>query len=151
MQRIPAFQEANAAANYSAPPRDGSRPGIFRVPLRGPNFSRPGMRTLAAHEAIPGHHFQIASQVEMTSLPGFRRLNPFGPMSAFTEGWGLYAERVAGELGWYQDDIPNDLGRLNVELFRGKRLVVDTGIHAQHWTRQQAILYAFSRVKSTGM
>jgi uncharacterized protein (DUF885 family) len=141
VQRIPAFQEANAAANYQGPPKDGSRPGIFRVPLPGPKFPGPGMRTLAAHEGIPGHHFQIASQVEMTSLPAFRRQNPFGSMSAYTEGWGLYAERLASELGWYKDDVPSDLGRLNGELFRAKRLVVDTGIHAQKWTREQSIAY----------
>lgn len=141
VQRIPEFQEANAAANYQGPPPDGSRPGIFRVPLRGPHFSKVGMHTLAAHEAIPGHHFQIATQVELTSLPRFRRQNPFGSMSAFTEGWGLYAERLASELGWYKDDLPSDLGRLNGELFRARRLVVDTGIHAQHWTREQSIAY----------
>jgi uncharacterized protein (DUF885 family) len=141
VQRIPAFQEANAAANYQGPPKDGSRPGIFRVPLPGPKFPKPGMRTLAAHEGIPGHHFQIASQVEMTTLPAFRRQNPFGSMSAFTEGWGLYAERLASELGWYKDDAPSDLGRLNGELFRARRLVVDTGIHAMKWTREQSITY----------
>jgi uncharacterized protein (DUF885 family) len=141
VQRIPAFQEANAAANYQGPPKDGSRPGIFRVPLPGPKFPKAGMRTLAAHEGIPGHHFQIASQVEMTTLPAFRRQNPFGSMSAFTEGWGLYAERLASELGWYKDDAPSDLGRLNGELFRARRLVVDTGIHAMKWTREQSIAY----------
>jgi uncharacterized protein (DUF885 family) len=141
VQRIPAFQEANAAANYQGPPKDGSRPGIFRVPLPGPKFPKPGMRTLAAHEGIPGHHFQIASQVEMTTLPAFRRQNPFGSMSAFTEGWGLYAERLASELGWYKDDVPSDLGRLNGELFRARRLVVDTGIHAMKWSREQSIGY----------
>jgi len=139
--RIPEFQEANAAANYGAPPRDGSRPGMFRVPLRGPSFPKPGMRTLAAHEAIPGHHFQIATQVEMTTLPSFRRQNPFGSMSAYTEGWGLYAERLASELGWYKNDPMSDLGRLNGELFRARRLVVDTGLHAKHWTREQSIQY----------
>jgi uncharacterized protein (DUF885 family) len=141
VQRIPAFQEANAAANYQGPPPDGSRPGIFKVPLPGPHFPKPGMRTLAAHEGIPGHHFQIASQVEMTSLPAFRRQNPFGSMSAFTEGWGLYAERLAAELGWYKNDLPSDLGRLNAELFRARRLVSDTGLHAMKWTREQSIAY----------
>lgn len=141
VQRIPSFQEANAAANYSAPPRDGSRPGIFRVPLRGPEFSRVGMKTLTAHEAIPGHHFQLALQVEMESLPGFRRQNPFGQMSAYAEGWGLYAEQLAYELGWYKDDKVGDLGRLNGELFRARRLVTDTGLHAYKWTREQAIAY----------
>jgi len=141
VQRIPEFQEANAAANYSSPPRDGSRPGIFRVPLRGPSFPKSGMRTLAYHEAIPGHHFQLALQVEMESLPAFRRSNPFGSMSAFSEGWGLYAERLASELGWYKGDPVSDLGRLNGELFRARRLVVDTGIHAKRWTREQSIAF----------
>jgi uncharacterized protein (DUF885 family) len=145
VQRIPEFQEANAAANYQAPPPDGSRPGVFRVPLAGPRFSRAGMRTLAYHEAIPGHHFQLALQVEMTSLPQFRRTNPFGPMSAFSEGWGLYAERLASDLGWYREDAVGDLGRLNGELFRARRLVVDTGLHSLKWTRQQAIDYAIEQ------
>jgi uncharacterized protein (DUF885 family) len=145
VQRIPEFQEANAAANYSAPPKDGSRPGIFRVPLRGPTFSRAGMRTLAAHEAIPGHHFQSALQIEMTSLPAFRRQNGLGGLSAFGEGWGLYAERLASELGWYKDDVPSDVGRLNGELFRAKRLVVDTGLHTKRWTREQSVAYGIAQ------
>jgi len=145
VQRIPEFQEANAAANYQPPPRDGSRPGVFRVPLPGPRFNKVGMRTLTYHEAIPGHHFQLALQVEMTSLPQFRRSNPFGPMSAFSEGWGLYAERLAADLGWYRDDAVGDIGRLNGELFRARRLVVDTGLHARKWTRQQAIDYGIEK------
>lgn len=145
VQRIPEFQEANAAANYQAPPRDGSRPGIFRVPLRGPDFPKTGMRTLAYHEAIPGHHFQLALQVEMESLPAFRRSNPFGSMSAFSEGWGLYAERLASEMGWYEGDPLSDLGRLNGELFRARRLVVDTGLHAKKWTREQAVAYGIQQ------
>ena len=145
VQRIPEYQEANAAANYSAPPRDGSRPGIFRVPLRGPKFGRAGMRTLTAHEAIPGHHFQLALQVEMDSLPAFRRQGGFTGLSAFSEGWGLYAERLASELGWYKDDAVSDLGRLNAELFRAKRLVVDTGLHTKRWTRKQAVDYGIAQ------
>lgn len=145
VQRIPAFQEANAAANYSAPPRDGSRPGIFRVPLPGPKFSRVGMKTLTAHEAIPGHHFQLALQVEMESLPGFRRQNPFGMMSAYPEGWALYAEQLASELGWYKTDKIGDLGRLYAERFRAQRLVSDTGIHAYKWTRERAVGYGIPR------
>jgi uncharacterized protein (DUF885 family) len=141
VQRIPEFQEANAAANYQAPPRDGSRPGIFRVPLKGPKFSKVSMRTLAHHEAIPGHHFQLALQVEMASLPQFRRSNPFGPLSAYTEGWGLYAEGLVSELGWYRGDAVSDLGRLASELFRARRLVTDTGIHTKHWTRGQSVEY----------
>ena len=145
VQRIPEFEEANAAANYQSPPKDGSRPGIFRVPLRGPKFSRAGMRTLAAHEAIPGHHFQSALQVEMTTLPAFRRQSAFGILSAFAEGWGLYAERLASELGWYKDDLVSDIGRLNGELFRAKRLVADTGLHTKRWTRQQAVDYGIAQ------
>jgi uncharacterized protein (DUF885 family) len=145
VQRIPEFQEANAAANYMTPPRDGSRPGIFRVPLRGPRFSKLQMRTLTYHEAIPGHHFQLALQVEMASLPQFRRSNPFGSLSAYTEGWGLYAERLAAELGWYENDAVGNLGRLNSELFRARRLVTDTGLHTRKWTRQQAIDYGIQQ------
>jgi len=145
VQRIPEFQEANAAANYQSPAPDGSRPGIFRVPLPGDRFSKVRMRTLTYHEAIPGHHFQLALQVEMTSLPRFRRSSPFGTMSAFSEGWGLYAERLASDLGWYAGDPVSDLGRLDSELFRARRLVVDTGIHAMKWTREQSIDYGIQR------
>ena len=145
VQRIPEFQEANAAANYQAPSQDGSRPGIVRVPLRGPKFPKPGMRNLMTHEGIPGHHFQIALQVEMTSLPAFRRLRALGGLSAYSEGWGLYAERLGGEMGWYKDDPVSDLGHLNGEYFRAKRLVADTGIHAKHWTREQTIAYGISQ------
>jgi uncharacterized protein (DUF885 family) len=145
VQRIPEFQEANAAANYQGPSQDGSRPGIVRVPLRGPKFAKPGMRNLMTHEGIPGHHFQIALQVEMTSLPAFRRLRALGGLSAYSEGWGLYAERLGGEMGWYKDDPVSDLGHLNGEYFRAKRLVADTGIHAKHWTRAQTIAYGISQ------
>jgi uncharacterized protein (DUF885 family) len=145
VQRIPEFQEANAAANYQAPAQDGSRPGIVRVPLRGPKFPKPGMRNLMTHEGIPGHHFQIALQVEMTSLPAFRRLRALGGLSAYSEGWGLYAERLGGEMGWYRDDPVSDLGHYNGEYFRAKRLVADTGIHDKHWTREQTIAYGISQ------
>jgi uncharacterized protein (DUF885 family) len=145
VQRIPEFQEANAAANYQAPAQDGSRPGIVRVPLRGPKFSKPAMRNLMTHEGIPGHHFQIALQVEMTSLPAFRRLRALGGLSAYSEGWGLYAERLGGEMGWYQGDPVSDVGHLNGEYFRAKRLVADTGIHTKHWTREQTIAYGISQ------
>ena len=145
VQRIPEFQEANAAANYQGPSQDGSRPGIVRVPLRGPKFPKPGMRNLMTHEGIPGHHFQIALQVEMTSLPAFRRLRALGGLSAYSEGWGLYAERLGGEMDWYKDDPVSELGHLNGEYFRAKRLVADTGIHAKHWTRAQTIAYGISQ------
>lgn len=102
------------------------------------------MRTLAYHEAVPGHHFQIAIQQQLEGLPFFRRMIPF---TAYTEGWALYAERLAWELG-FQDDPYDNIGRLQAELFRGARLVVDTGIHAQHWSRERAIDYM---VANTGM
>ena len=142
VHRIPEYAERNAAANYSTPARDGSRPGVFNVPLVGPKFSRVGMRTLAYHEAVPGHHFQLALQQEDKDLPRFRSdLIMYEGMAAFTEGWGLYAEALALENGWYDDDLPSKLGALNAQLFRARRLVVDTGLHTKHWTRQQAIDY----------
>jgi uncharacterized protein (DUF885 family) len=99
------------------------------------------MRTLVYHEGVPGHHFQIALQQEMEGLPRFRRDGVFGFISSHGEGWALYAEHLAAESGWYEGDPKGHLGQLNDELFRAKRLVVDTGLHAMHWTRQQAIDY----------
>jgi len=141
VRREPAFTEKNAAAHYTVPANDGSRPGIFWAPLPGPKFEIAEMRTLVYHEAVPGHHFQIALQNEMTDLPRFRRDRVFGFISAHGEGWALYAEQLAAENGWYEGDLKGRLGQLQAELFRARRLVVDTGIHAQHWTRQQAIDY----------
>ncbi len=145
-QPFPRFSEGNAAANYTAPAPDGSRPGIFQFPLRPEEMSKlqasgGGLRSLVYHETVPGHHFQIALEVENKTLPRFRQIRAFGGISAFSEGWGLYAEHLAAESGWYSDDVEGLLGELNSELFRARRLVVDTGIHAQHWTRQQAIDY----------
>ena len=145
VHRIPEYAERNAAANYSLPARDGSRPGVFNVPLVGPKFSRLGMRTLAYHEAVPGHHFQLALQQEDKDLPRFRSDGIICEgMAAFTEGWGLYAEALAIESGWYDNDLPSKLGALNVQLFRARRLVVDTGLHTKGWTRQQAIDYGIA-------
>ncbi len=141
VHRIPEFRERNAAPNYVAAPLDGSRPGLFNVPLPGPRFDHVEMKTLAYHEAVPGHHFQRGLQVESLDLPAFLRSNPFGSFSVFSEGWALYAEQLAAELGWYQGDARGDLGRLHAELFRARRLVVDTGLHARRWTRAQAIAY----------
>jgi uncharacterized protein (DUF885 family) len=95
------------------------------------------MRTLAYHEAIPGHHLQIAIQQQQKGLPFFRRVIPF---TAYTEGWALYAEQLAWELG-FQEDPYDNIGRLQGELFRAVRLVVDTGIHAMRWSREEAIEY----------
>ena len=139
--REPPFTEKNAAAHYSAPAPDGSRPGTVFIPLPGPEYRILEMRTLIYHEGVPGHHFQIALQQESPDIPVYRRKRVFGGLSAFAEGWGLYAEQLAAEAGWYEGDPKGRLGQLSDELFRARRLVVDTGLHAQHWTRQQAIDY----------
>jgi uncharacterized protein (DUF885 family) len=141
VKREPPFTEQTAAAHYTGPAKDGSRPGIFWVPLPGPKFEMATMRTLVYHEGVPGHHFQIALQRETDSLPRYRRDGVFGGGSAFAEGWALYAEQLAAENNWYDGDIVGHLGQLNDELFRARRLVVDTGLHAMKWTRQQAIDY----------
>ena len=140
VQRVPEFSEKTApGAYYNMPALDGSRPGIFFANLYDvratPKF---GMKTLAVHEGIPGHHFQIALQQELTGLPTFRQLLPF---TVFAEGWALYSEQLMAELGLYHNDPYGDLGRLQAELFRAIRLVVDTGIHYKRWTREQAIAY----------
>lgn len=141
VRREPPLTEPSAAAHYSLPAPDGSRPGIFWVPMRGPTFDMVRMRSLSYHEAVPGHHFQLAIQQERTDLPKFRAQRIFGGGSAHSEGWGLYAERLAVEQGWYEGDVPGLLGALGSELFRARRLVVDTGLHTKGWTRQQAIDY----------
>jgi uncharacterized protein (DUF885 family) len=140
-QPFPRFRQANAAANYNAPAPDGSRPGTFQIPLRPERMTKFGLRTLVYHETVPGHHFQVALQVENPGLPRFRQINAFGGAAAMAEGWGLYAERLAAEAGWYDGDPEGLLGQLDSALFRARRLVVDTGIHLKHWTRQQAIDY----------
>jgi uncharacterized protein (DUF885 family) len=116
-------------------------PGTVWIPLPGPTYQILEMRTLTYHEGVPGHHFQIALQQEATDLPQFRRKRVFGRLSAFAEGWALYAEHLVAESGWYEGDPKGHLGQLSAELFRARRLVVDTGLHAKHWTRQQAIDY----------
>ncbi len=137
----PRFREASAAAGYNSPAPDGSRPGIFQIPLRPDYMTKFGLRTLVYHETVPGHHFQIALEMENTASPRFRRLRAFGGIPALSEGWGLYAERFAAESGWYENDLEGRLGQLDAALFRARRLVVDTGLHAKRWTRQQAIDY----------
>jgi uncharacterized protein (DUF885 family) len=143
-QPYPRFREANAAASYTSPPLDGSRPAIFQIPLRPERMTKFGLRTLVHHETVPGHHFQIALMVEDKSLPKFRQARLFGGISAITEGWALYSERLAAESNWYADDPEGLLGQMEGELFRARRLVVDTGLHAKRWTREQAIDYGIS-------
>jgi uncharacterized protein (DUF885 family) len=140
-QPYPRFREANAAASYNAPALDGSRPGTFQMPLRPDQMTKFALRTLVYHETVPGHHFQIALEMENEALPRFRQLRLFGFISAFGEGWALYSEKLAAESGWYEGDLEGLLGQLNDQLFRARRLVVDTGLHAKRWRRQQAIDY----------
>jgi uncharacterized protein (DUF885 family) len=147
VRRVPEFKEATApGAYYNAGAQDGSRPGIFFANLRDmsevPKWSMP---TLAYHEAIPGHHWQISTAQELKGVPQFRKVIPF---TAYAEGWALYCEWLAKQVGWYDGDPFGDLGRLRDELFRAVRLVVDTGIHAKRWTREQAIAYMLDK---TGM
>jgi uncharacterized protein (DUF885 family) len=146
VKRVPEFSEKTApGAYYNGPSMDGKRPGIFYANLYDvkatPKYS---MKTLAYHEGIPGHHFQIAIQNELKDVPMLRTQAGF---TAYAEGWALYAERLAWELGFESDPYDN-LGRLQAELFRAVRLVVDTGIHAKRWTREQAIQYMLD---NTGM
>jgi uncharacterized protein (DUF885 family) len=140
-QPYPRFRWENAAAGYTPPPLDGSRPGIFQMPLRANELTDFALRSLVYHETVPGHHFQIGLTNEDTSLPRFMQMRAFGGISASSEGWALYAERLAAESGWYEGDVEGLIGELDSMLFRARRLVVDTGLHAKGWTRQQAIDY----------
>jgi uncharacterized protein (DUF885 family) len=140
VRRVPEFKQATSAgAYYQGAAMDGSRPGVFFANLRDLNeLPKWSMPTLAYHEGVPGHHWQIATAQELKGLPQFRKIIPF---TAYQEGWALYTEWLAKEAGWYEGNPFGDLGRLQAELFRAVRLVVDTGIHAKRWPRQQAIDY----------
>lgn len=141
------FMAASAAGgSYQNPSEDGSRPGIFYVNT----YDLPSRKTwdaeaLFLHEAIPGHHFQLALQQELTDLPKFRR---FGGETAYVEGWGLYAESLGKEIGLYTDPYQY-FGRLQAELWRAIRLVVDTGLHSKGWTREQVIAFMLENSAST--
>jgi len=141
VRRVEPFREQSASkGSYQRGSPDGSRPGIFYANAYDVNI-RPkwDMKSLFLHEAIPGHHFQISLAQENDSLPSFRR---YGGYTAYVEGWGLYAEYLGREMGVYSD--PMELfGSLNAELWRSIRLVVDTGLHAKGWTRQQVLDYMF--------
>jgi len=147
VRRVPELTQATAPfAYYSIPALDGSRPGIFYINLRSiDEIPKYGMMTLSAHEGVPGHHFQLALQQEIEGVPTIRRIYPF---TAYAEGWALYAEWLVSEAGMYEDDPFGDLGRLQAEMFRAVRLVVDTGIHHKRWTREEAIDYM---IANTGM
>ncbi|HVU17709.1 MAG TPA: DUF885 domain-containing protein [Candidatus Didemnitutus sp.] len=132
------FRAASASAEYIAGTADGSRPGIFYVPIVDPTtFRTPRMEDLFLHEAIPGHHFQLSLALENPDLPRFRR---FESSNAFVEGWALYSESLGAELGLYSDPYQY-LGMLLGDMHRAVRLVVDTGIHSLGWSRQQALAY----------
>ncbi|MBI3437366.1 MAG: DUF885 domain-containing protein [Proteobacteria bacterium] len=140
VRRVPVFAEAGSSgAYYSAPSIDGSSPGIYFVNLRDlSEMTRIDLPTQDFHEAVPGHHFQISLAQELHDVPLLRRLISF---NAYAEGWGLYAEQLADEEGFYDSDPVGRIGYLRWQLWRAARLVVDTGIHAGRWTRQQAIDY----------
>ncbi|HEX8643044.1 MAG TPA: DUF885 domain-containing protein [Allosphingosinicella sp.] len=136
---VPAFLERNqAGAYYQGGTPDGSRPGVFYFNTYDlPSRTTPGMETLYLHEGVPGHHFQISLAQENEQLPNFMR---FGGNTAFVEGWALYAEKLGPELGLFTDPYQR-YGHLDDEMLRAMRLVVDTGIHAKGWSRDQAIQY----------
>jgi uncharacterized protein (DUF885 family) len=139
VRRVEAFREQpGAAQHYQQGTRDGSRPGTYYVHLIDMNsMPKVELETVAYHEGIPGHHLQISIQQELSSVPMFRTQSRY---TAYIEGWGLYAERLAKEMGGF-DDPYSDFGRLGGEIWRAIRLVVDTGLHAKGWTEQQAVEY----------
>ena len=139
VRRTEAFREASASAEYVQGSQDGTRPGIFYVPV--PDVTKYNMfadEDLFLHEAIPGHHYQISLQQENTSLATFRRLLTY---NAYSEGWALYTESMGKELGLYIDPYQY-FGMLSAEMHRAIRLVVDVGMHTKGWTREQAIQYS---------
>ena len=139
VKRVEAFRERpGAAQHYQAGTPDGSRPGTYYVHLIDmSSMPKLELESVAYHEGIPGHHMQISIAQELTSVPMFRTQAGF---TAYSEGWGLYAERLAKEMGGYQDPY-SDFGRLGAEIWRAIRLVVDTGLHSKGWTEQQAVDY----------
>ena len=139
VRRVEPWREnSTSIAFYNRPSEDGSRPGIYYANMKDmENFQKYVFTAITYHESVPGHHFQIANAMELQDIPKFRKTEGYG---AYTEGWALYAEQLAKEMGFYQDPM-RDFGRLQDEIWRSVRLVTDTGIHALRWTRQQAIDY----------
>ena len=146
--RVPEYSQDSAPGGYYQPPGlDGSSPGRFYINQKdtrdNPRWTLP---TLMYHEGAPGHHFQLSAAQLIENVPFLRKVSPF---AAYAEGWGLYSERIAAEdMGMYLNDPLGDLGRLQAEMFRAVRLVVDTGMHAKRWSRERAIEYMLSK---TGM
>ncbi|WP_292054063.1 MULTISPECIES: DUF885 domain-containing protein [unclassified Brevundimonas] len=139
VRAVEPFREATASiAFYMRPSPDGSRPGIYYMNLSDmTQVLKPQIEGISYHEGAPGHHFQIAYAQELEGVPSFRR---FGGYGVYSEGWGLYAEQLGKEMGFYQDPY-SDFGRLSTELWRAVRLVLDTGLHAKRWSREQAMDY----------
>ena len=143
--RVPVYaQDSSPGGYYNPPALDGSRPGRFYINQKdtrdNPKWSLP---TLMYHEGSPGHHFQLSDQQMIKGVPMLRKVLPF---NAYSEGWALYAERIAKtDMGLYDSDPLGDLGRLQAEMHRAVRLVVDTGMHAKHWSREQAIDYLIEK------
>ena len=139
VKRVEAYREQSAGkAFYQSPPPDGSRPGIYYANLYDMNsMPTTDLEALAFHEGLPGHHLQLSIAAELSDVPDFQRHTRF---TAFSEGWGLYSEYLAKEMGFYQDPYSN-FGRLAMELWRAARLVVDTGLHYKRWTREEAVAY----------
>lgn len=139
VRAVEKWREATApTAFYNPPSADGSRPGIYYVNLVDMNQTQKvQVAAIASHEGAPGHHFQIARQQELAGIPKFRK---FGGYGAYMEGWGLYSERLADEMGVYKDPYSR-FGMLSLQVWRAIRLVLDTGIHSKRWTRDQAIAY----------
>jgi uncharacterized protein (DUF885 family) len=139
VKAVEPFREKSAGkAFYNRPAPDGSRPGIYYVNLYDmADMPSTEVEALAFHEGVPGHHLDGAVTSQLKGLPAFRR---FGGFTAWSEGWGLYAERLAKDMGFYTDPY-RDFGRLQLELHRAIRLVVDTGLHDKRWSREQAIQY----------
>ena len=147
VKAVEPFREKSAGkAFYSSPSADGKRPGVYYANLyRMADMPKYELPALAYHEGIPGHHMQLAIAGELDELPRFRR---FGGFTAYSEGWGLYTERLPKELGLYADPY-EDFGRLTMEMTRAVRLVVDTGLHAKRWTREQVIAYHLEKLPMT--
>lgn len=146
IRQTEAFRAASASAEYNPPSADGTRPGIFYVPiLDARKFNAVGMETLFLHEAIPGHHYQISLQQENGELPKFRKFSWYG---AYGEGWALYSESLGRELGLYKNPYQY-FGHLSDAMHRAIRLVVDAGMHAKGMTREQAITYMMAHERTT--
>lgn len=148
VRRIPEYeQDSSPGGYYTGPTLDGSRPGIYWINLKDTSdWPKHTLKTLTYHEAVPGHHFQISLQRAIDNLPLIRNMMGY---SEFSEGWALYAEQLAAEMGMYKDDPVGDLGRLQSELFRAARLVVDSGLHVKRWTREEAIDYMVAATGET--